>query len=151
MGKKRVAQIEEGAHEAPKAAKEASEYKATSDKKKERVISHARIYVNATYNNVMVNVTNEKGDVLAWASSGNAGFQGPRRATPYASSRVIEMLMEKLGKTELGDVDIFVKGIGAGRDAAIRALAGKGLKISSLKDVTPVPHGGVRARKPRRV
>lgn len=149
MGKKRVAQLEQA---------EKNQGKDSPDKKDlvkgagaNRALERARFYINATYNNIMINVTNNKGDILAWATSGSAGFKGPRKATPYAASRTAELVLEKLGKVELREVEIFVNGIGAGRDAAIRALTGKGLNVVALKDITPVPHNGCRPPKVRRV
>ena len=119
--------------------------------KASRQIAHGRVYIQATYNNTIVSITDEKGNVIAWASSGNLGFKGPKKATPYAASRVSETVVEKVKKTGIADVEVFVKGIGSGRESAVRSLAAHGLNILSIKDITPIPHNGPRPRKVRRV
>ena len=151
MGKKRIAQVtqEESLKDSEK--QQAGQVKKTQSKKKSRVLARANIYIKASYNNVMITVTNEQGEVLAWSTSGAAGFKGPRKATPYAASRVVELLMSKLEKINMEEVHILVRGIGTGRDASIRALMGKGLNITAIKDITPLPHNGCRPKKPRRV
>ena len=108
-------------------------------------------HVHASYNNTIILVTDEGGNALAWASSGTLGFRGPKKATPYAATRVAEAIAARTAKSGLRDIDIRVKGIGAGRDAAVRGLASAGFNILSVKDVTPIPHGGVRSPRPRRV
>ncbi len=110
-----------------------------------------RIYINASYNNTVITVTDMAGNVLAWASAGSLGFSGPKKATPFASSKVIEALVEKIRATGPQDVYIIVKGIGSGRDSAIRSLINHGLNILSIKDATPVPHNGPRPVKTSRV
>ena len=119
--------------------------------KMSKQMAHGRVYVQATYNNTIVSVTDESGNVVAWASSGNLGFKGPKKATPYAASRVSETVVEKVKKTGIINVEVFVKGIGSGRESAVRSLAAHGLNILSIKDVTPIPHNGPRPRKVRRV
>lgn len=114
-------------------------------------VDKGKIFVQATYNNTMITIADGNGNVLAWSSAGSLGFKGPKKATPYAASKVVETLMEKIRKTNLKDVDIFVKGIGSGREAAVRAFAAQGMNIFSIKDVTPIPHNGCRPRKVRRV
>ena len=99
----------------------------------------------------MVTVTDATGNVLAWASAGALGFSGPKKATPFASSKVIAAIVEKIQSTGPKEVDVIVKGIGSGRDSAIRALITEGFILSSIKDVTPVPHNGPRPPKVRRV
>lgn len=125
--------------------------KTIKGKKKSRVLERANVYIRSSYNNVMITVADEDGNVLSWATSGAAGFRGPRKATPYAASRVTELVFDKLEKVEMKEVHILVRGIGAGRDAAIRALMGRGLNITAIHDVTPIPHNGCRPKKPRRV
>jgi len=110
-----------------------------------------KVFIQATYNNTLVTVADSQGNTIAWSSSGSLGFKGPKKATPYASSKIIETLSEKMKKVGLKEVDIFVKGIGSGREAAVRALAAHGFMINSIKDETPVPHNGCRPRKVRRV
>lgn len=110
-----------------------------------------RVYVQSTYNNTIITITDAKGGVLAWASAGSLGFKGPKKATPYAASKTVGTLMEKIKRVGLRDMDVFVKGVGSGRESAVRALAANGLNIVSIKDVTPVPHNGCRPKKVRRI
>lgn len=109
------------------------------------------IYVNATYNNTVMTAADRKGDVLAWSSAGSLGFSGPKKATPFAASKVTAVIAEKLKKAGSVNVDVMVKGVGGGRDSAIRSLASHGFNIVSVKDVTPIPHNGPRPPKVRRV
>jgi len=120
-------------------------------KKIKRIVTKGQAHIKSTYNNTMITITDTKGDVLAWASAGSLGFKGPKKATPYAASMVVKALMDDFGKMKLEQLDIFVKGIGSGRNAAIKALTQCGLIITSLRDVTPLPHNGCRSRKIRRV
>jgi len=110
-----------------------------------------RAFIQSTYNNTLVTITDLSGNVLSWASAGLLGFSGPKKATPFAASRVVEAVVAKVKKLGLKEVDVFVKGVGSGREAAIRALGVQGLEINSIKDVTPVPHNGCRPPKIRRV
>jgi len=114
-------------------------------------LEHANIYIKSTYNNTLITLTDNKGNVVAWASAGSVGFKGPKKATPFAASRVIEVLIEKTKGLNIKEIYVFVNGVGSGRESAIRALVNYGLEISGIKDVTPVPHNGCRPRKPRRV
>lgn len=108
-------------------------------------------YIQASYNNTIITVTDPNGNTLGWASSGMAGFKGPKKATPYAASMVVKMLLEKIVDYGVKDVNVYVKGIGAGREGAIRALHTNGLNVLSINDVTPIPHNGCRPPKRRRV
>ncbi|MCS6789148.1 MAG: 30S ribosomal protein S11 [Patescibacteria group bacterium] len=119
--------------------------------KKARKVDLARIYINATYNNTFITVTDKQGNVLTWASAGSVGFSGPKKATPFAASKVVSIVSEKMKPFEIKDIEIYVKGIGSGRDSAIRSFANEGYNILLLKDVTPIPHNGPRPPKPRRV
>ena len=119
--------------------------------KKSGAIARARIYINASYNNTVITVANEGGDVLAWATAGSLGFAGPKKATPFASSKVVAAITEKLKNRVPNEIEIVVKGIGGGRDSAVRSLINQGFNIVSIKDVTPIPHNGPRPRKVRRV
>jgi small subunit ribosomal protein S11 len=110
-----------------------------------------RIYISCTYNNTIITLADEKGGVLAWKSAGSIGFKGTKKATPFAASKVAEALCLSAEKVGLNKVDIFVKGIGSGRDSAIRSFVNKGIEVNSIKDITPVPHNGCRPVKPRRV
>ncbi len=137
--------------------REAVEKKATQSVKsnggKIKIGSSGRalVYIQSSYNNTIVTLTDTQGNVIAWSSAGAVGFKGPKKATPFAASRVIETLIGKVKKLNIKEVAIFVKGVGSGRDAAIRALVNHGLEINSIKDMTPIPHNGCRPRKPRRV
>lgn len=149
MGKKRV--IKETTEEV---LKEKEKMEATAKKKKEvkgKKLDRANIYIQSSYNNTLISVTNPEGDVVASESAGALGFRGPKKATPFAATRVVDSLMNKLQKIGLKEINIFVKGVGSGREAAVRALAANNLDILSIKDITPVPHNGCRPRKPRRV
>ncbi|MGC9611231.1 MAG: 30S ribosomal protein S11, partial [Minisyncoccia bacterium] len=103
------------------------------------------------YNNTIITVTDEKGGVITWMSAGSLGFSGPKKATPFAASKVAEAIAQKIEKTGPNNVEIFVRGVGSGRDSAIRSFAGKGLNITVIRDVTPIPHNGPRPAKTRRV
>ncbi len=108
-------------------------------------------HILATYNNTLITVTDERGATLAWSSAGALGFRGTRKATPFAAARVAETVVEKLKRIGLEDVTVLVKGVGSGRESAIRALANRGLNIAFIKDITPLPHNGPRPKKVRRV
>lgn len=118
---------------------------------KRKNLEKGRAYVNATYNNTVVSVTDAKGNVLAWATAGSLGFSGPKKATPFAASKIVAVVAEKLKNMGVNELEVFVKGIGGGRDSAIRSLANQGFQLTSIKDMTPVPHNGPRAAKVRRV
>lgn len=150
MGKKRVVKkTKEDVLEETKDVEEAQ--KEAQKKGKAKKVSKGRAYVHSSYNNTKVTITDESGDVIAWASSGSVGFRGPKKATPYAASRVVEILTDKVASTGLESVDVYVKGIGSGRESAIRALEQNGIDVESIEDITPVPHNGPRPPKPRRV
>jgi len=121
-------------------------------KKVAKVVKVGRAYVNATYNNTMITLTDAVGDVISWASAGLAGFKGAKKATPYAAQIITKIATQK-AREEYGleEVSVFVSGVGTGREAAIRALNANGLNVTSIKDTTPVPHNGCRPKKPRRV
>ena len=123
-------------------------------KKKKKVIKavpHGHAYIQATFNNTIVSITDQTGNVLGWASAGMVGFKGPKKATPYAAGQVVKRVVESIKAYGLKEVNVFVKGIGGGRESAIRALNGNGLAVLSIKDVTPLPHNGCRPPKRRRV
>jgi small subunit ribosomal protein S11 len=151
MGKKRVIKgAEDGDASAASDAVLETEKKPKEHKRAARLAS-SRIYISASYNNTLISVTDSRGDLIVWSSSGAMGFKGPKKATPFAASKVVENVFEKLGASDLGKVSVYVQGVGSGRDAAIRALVGRGINIFSLQDLTPVPHNGCRPRKARRV
>lgn len=149
MGKKRV--IKETTEE----ILEEKEKREDRVKKKKEVkgkrLDRANIYIQSTYNNTIVTITDLKGDVVAGESAGAIGFKGPKKATPFAATKVVDSLINKIQKIELKEAYVFVKGVGSGREAAIRALAANGLDILSIKDITPIPHNGCRPPKARRV
>jgi small subunit ribosomal protein S11 len=122
-------------------------------KKKEIVkFKSGNAYINATYNNTIVSLTDKSGNVISWASAGMAGFKGAKKATPYAAQIIVKIAALK-AREEFGleEVKVYVSGVGTGREAAVRALNANGLEIVSIKDVTAVPHNGCRPKKPRRV
>jgi len=125
--------------------------KAAAKKKKVRQVSHGRAYVQATYNNTIVTLTDLNGNAIAFSSAGQNGFKGPKKSTPYAASVIVKNAVEKAAPYGLKDVNVFIKGVGAGRESAVRALNANGLNILSIKDITPIPHNGVRRPRPRRV
>jgi len=150
MGKKKV--IKKTAEEVLKDQEQLSAAQTKAREKKTRQkLTRGKAYIKSTYNNTIVTLTDSFGNVIAWSSAGAVGFKGPKKATPYAASRVIEILIERVRKTGLSAIEVFVKGIGSGRESAIRALAASGIEILSIKDVTPLPHNGPRPKKPRRV
>lgn len=116
-----------------------------------RHLESGRIYITASYNNTVVTVTNERGDVVAWSSAGSLGFNGPKKSTPFAASKVIAAIAEKLRKSGPRSVSVFIRGTGTGRDSAVRSLVNQGFDVVSIKDLTPVPHNGPRPKKVRRV
>jgi small subunit ribosomal protein S11 len=126
--------------------------KTTARKKSTLQVSeHGRIYVTATFNNTLVSITNDKGDTISWSTSGNVGFKGTRKSTAYAASQAVESAAKKALGKGLKAVDVFVKGPGSGRDSSLRAINSAGLSISSISDITPIPHNGPRAKKKRRI
>lgn len=125
--------------------------KRTSKKKKLRQVTSGRAYIQATYNNTIITFTDDEGNALASSSAGQNGFKGPKKATPYAASIIVGDAADKVAPYGLKEVHVFVKGVGMGRDSAIRTINSKGLTILSIKDMTPIPHNGCRPRKPRRV
>ncbi len=129
----------------------ATKTKKTTKKKVTRSVAAGRVYIQATFNNTIVSFTDEGGNVLNWSSSGNAGFKGARKSTPYAATTAAEKAAKIVTETfGLKSVDVFVKGPGPGRDAAIRGLKSTNLEITSITDNTPIPHNGVRGKKRRK-
>lgn len=117
-----------------------------------KVVEKGRVYIAATFNNTLITVTDERGNTLGWGSAGNVGFKGTRKSTPFAATTAVDQVVKKvIAATGLRSVEVYMKGPGAGRDAALRALKNAGLSISMIADVTPMPHNGVRPKKKRRV
>ncbi|MDO8498980.1 MAG: 30S ribosomal protein S11 [bacterium] len=110
-----------------------------------------RVYVTATFNNTLVTLTDNQGNSLAWGSAGASGFKGARKATPFAAITAVESVVSKGKELGMNSVEVYIKGPGPGRDAAIRALRSAGLNITMIADVTPIPYNGPRAKKKRRV
>ena len=131
-------------------AKKATKVK-SKKKKVVRQVSNGRAYIQATFNNTIVTITDQNGDVLGWASAGMVGFKGPKKATPYAAGQVVKKAVDEVKATGIREVNVFVKGVGGGREGAIRALHANGVQVLSIKDVTPIPHNGCRPPKRRRV
>jgi len=149
MGKKRIITTE-GGDNAQSAEQQASASVAAKKTSKKQVLNGvAQIHVS--YNNTLVTITDLKGEVLAWSSAGLIGFKGTKKSTPYAANMVAKDCTEKAKKYNLVNIKIVVKGIGPGREAAMRGLAASGLNVVSIMDATPVAHNGVRRKKPRRV
>lgn len=149
MGKKRII-TKSGAKEDNDAEKTDNQVLVAKKTSRKQVLKGiATIF--SSYNNTIISITDPKGEVLAWSSAGSLGFKGARKSTPYAATMVAKEALEKSKKFNLAELSIAVKGIGPGREAAIRAIAGAGLNINALTDNTPIPHGGVRPPKPRRV
>lgn len=125
--------------------------KVTKKKKIKKVVNHGKAHIQSTFNNTIITITDLDGNTLAWASSGASGFRGSRKSTPYSAQVATEIAVEKAKAYGLEKVDVFVRGIGSGRDSAVRTLHSSGLYVGSIKDITPIPHNGCRPRKPRRV
>ncbi|MDR3643107.1 MAG: 30S ribosomal protein S11 [Candidatus Doudnabacteria bacterium] len=129
----------------------AAKIKSSKKKRSKAKVTKGKLYINSTYNNTIISATDLAGNVLVWSSAGRTGFKGSKKSTPYAGQRTMEDVLGKLRERGLTEVDVFIKGIGSGRESAVRALQGSGLNVLSIKDQTPIPHGGVRPKKPRRV
>ncbi len=114
-------------------------------------LTQGRVYVTATFNNTLVNLTDQKGNSVAWSSSGAAGFKGARKATPFAAITAVENVAKKAKDMGMEAVEVYIKGPGPGRDASVRALRNVGLNITMIADVTPLPHNGPKAKNKRRV
>src|SRR5205823_6595453 len=133
-------------------AQPAAKKKPVRGRRRERKsVPRGRAYVQSTFNNTIVTVTDPTGGVVSWSSSGASGFKGSRKSTPYAAGMAAENAARKAMENGMRQVDVFVKGPGSGREAAIRSLQAAGLFISSITDVTPIPHNGCRPPKRRRV
>lgn len=137
--------------EAKKIDKKKANRSAKGKKRQMRAVPIAKAYVQASVNNTIVTITDLNGNTLVWASSGNCGFRGPKKATPYAASIVVEKVVELMEPYAVKELHVISSGIGGGRDSAVRTFNSKGLTVLSIKEITPVPHNGCRPRKPRRV
>lgn len=143
MGKKRIVKTDEKGDSSSKGVA-----KKVNSKKR---VDSGILYVQSTYNNTMVLLTDKKGNALMASSSGALGFKGAKKGTPFAAAKVGEVLAEKAAEIGLKEIDVIVKGVGSGRESAIRGFISKGVNITSIKDETPVPHNGPKPPKPRRI
>lgn len=143
MGKKRI--VKKGGE-----GKDAGT-RASSPRTPRRKLESAMLYVEATYNNTKVSLTDPSGNVVSWSSSGSLGFAGAKKGTPFAAAKVGEIIGDRATQMGVKEVSVVVIGIGSGRESAIRSFATKGIHINSIKDATPVPHNGPRPPRPRRV
>ena len=141
MGKKRV--IKKGGEQGAAGA--------VPSMRSKRKLDSGTLYVEATFNNTKLSLGDNAGNIVAWSSSGSLGFSGAKKGTPFAAAKVGETLGERAGAMGLKDVAVVVKGVGAGRESSIRGFVSKGIDLRSIKDVPPVPHGGVRPPKARRI
>ena len=151
MGKKHIIQAnqEELLKEKEKiddTLKKEAKVKSTAER-----VSEGKIYVSSSYNNTLITLTNNRGQVLAWKSAGSVGFKGTKKATSFAASRVAEAISNICKKIGIEKISILIRGVGAGRESAVRTFVTQGLNIISIKDVTPIPHNGCRPKKVRRV
>ena len=120
-------------------------------KKNLKFIKKGAAHILATYNNTIVTFTDVNGNTISWSSAGKCGFKGPKKATPFAASTIVEDAASRAKERGLEEIIIYVKGVGLGRDSAIRSLNVQGFTVTNIKDITPTPHNGCRKRKPRRV
>lgn len=136
-----------------KKADEGEEKKGYQKRKKKikRQIQKGQAHIQCTYNNTMISITDLNGGILAWSSSGLLGFKGAKKSTPYAATQVAADVAEKVKKYGVQELEVYIKGVGSGREASIRSLAARGFDLVLIKDITPIPHNGCRPKKPRRV
>ncbi|MEK7662459.1 MAG: 30S ribosomal protein S11 [Patescibacteria group bacterium] len=144
MGKKRIVK-KEGA-----SVDQGLKSRSLSKVPKKRVVE-GTLYVESTYNNTRVSIADKKGNVLAWSSSGALGFKGAKKGTPFAASKVGDIIGEKASIMGIKEVDVVVVGVGSGRESAIRSFSARGIDLTAIKDMTPVPHNGPKPKKPRKI
>ena len=149
MGKKRIIAKSEG--ELKEKEEIEGEIKKEVETKTLPRVREGRVCVFSSYNNTILTLTDLKGNMLAWTSAGRLGFKGAKKSTPFAASKVAETLAQTAKKLGIEEIEILVKGVGSGRESAIRSLATRGLDIVAIKDITPIPHNGCRPPKRRRV
>lgn len=143
--------LTENAQPLEQSEKKGAVAKKKGKKKSYRSVPVGTVHVKATFNNTIVTIADQSGNVLSWASAGNCGFRGPKKATPYAASVIVRNCVDRAKPYGVSDVAVFVRGVGSGRESAIRALNACGLNVISIKDVTPIPHNGCRPPRVRRV
>ncbi|MDP6511123.1 MAG: 30S ribosomal protein S11 [Dehalococcoidia bacterium] len=129
----------------------ATRKRTTTRRREKKVVPHGRAYIQATFNNTIITLTDPQGNVIAQATAGTVGFKGTRKGTPYAAQMAADRVARRGTEMGLGRVDVLVKGPGPGRETAIRSLQAAGLNINSIRDVTPIPHNGCRPHKKRKV
>lgn len=151
MGKKRIIQKTEKELIEEREKIEAAVKKESKTQAPQARVKEGRIYISSSYNNTAITLTDQNGNVLSWTTAGAIGFKGSKKATPFAASKVAEAVFQTMVKLGIQKIAIYVKGIGSGRESAIRSFANKGLDIIYIKDLTPVPHNGCRPPKVRRV
>lgn len=142
MGKKRI--VKKGGESGASGAR-------GSTRASRRRLESGTLYIEATYNNTKATLADTAGNVVVWSSSGSLGFSGAKKGTPFAAAKVGELLGERASAMGMGEANVVVKGVGAGRESSIRAFSSKGIHIAGIKDMTPTPHNGPRPPKPRRV
>lgn len=120
-------------------------------KKALREVSRAQISINSSFNNTLITIADDAGNVIGWATAGSSGFKGAKRATPYAAQITMQKALEKVLAFNIKEAKVKVSGVGSGRESAVRAIGPSGIKVTSIKDTTPMPHNGCRPKKPRRV
>ena len=124
---------------------------AVQRKKAKKIVTEGNAYIQATFNNTIITITDVNGNTISWASAGGQGYRGAKKSTPFAAQTIMEAAARKALDTGLSEVNVYVKGPGSGRESAIRALGTVGLNVKTIRDVTPIPHNGCRARKTRRI
>jgi small subunit ribosomal protein S11 len=147
MGKKRI--VKKTAEEILKEGESAEKH--FQFEVKAKPIQEGKIYIASTYNNTILTLTDKNGNVLFWTSAGRVGFKNTKKGTPYAASKAAEVMAEAVKKLKIGELQVLIKGVGAGRESALRSLVARDLNIVSIKDITPIPHDGCRPPKVRRV
>ena len=154
MEKDDLSDLPESIRKKLEASGQDSKNKKSKRKKKNKVKKHVpigRAYIKASYNNTIISLTDLEGNVISWASTGMAGFKGPKKSTSYAAQIITKIASVKAKEFGLEEVAVFVRGVGTGREAAIRTLNSSGINVSTIKDTTPIPHNGCRPKGPRRV
>lgn len=121
-----------------------------STKRSTTPVKDGRVYVTATFNNTLITITDERGDTIAWSSTGKVGFKGSRKSTPFAATTAIDKAIEQAKTRGVSTAEVYIKGPGPGRDAALRVLRNAGIRITKIADVTPIPHNGTRPKKERK-
>lgn len=144
MGKKRIVKKDSGVVD------QGLKSRSLSKSSKKKVVSGV-LYVESTYNNTKVSLADKSGNVLMWSSSGALGFKGAKKGTPFAASKIGDLVGEKATMMGIKEVDVIVKGVGSGRESAIRSFSARGIELGTIRDMTPVPHNGPKPKKPRRI